>query len=180
MNAIAIFRAALIALALPFAANAQMVPANDRVRVEVQIVSDNDHKDIAKTSVDQITQNKTLTIKLSGKPKSPDTRVIKWTAYGRNVKSNSIQMLESGEFKLELATNGGQTVDTKRFASTYTPEHSVVSTSRSRSSGRSTPRAKRVEATGTKFAGYSVQVLDGGKVVGEKAEPENIGKPKQP
>ena len=93
MNAIAIFRAALIALALPFAANAQMVPANERVRVEVQIVSDNDHKDIAKTSVDQITQNKTLTIKLSGKPKSPDTRVIKWTAYGRNVKSNSCHNL---------------------------------------------------------------------------------------
>lgn len=167
---------ALIALTL--SVEAQMVPANDRVRVEVQIVSETDHKDLGKTNTDRVTQNKTLTIKLSGKPKIPETRVIKWTAYGRNLKSDNIQKIESGEFKLELAANGGQTVDTKRFASTYTPEHSVVSIDRNRNSGRSTPKAKRVEATGTKFSGYSVQVLDGGKVVGEKAEPENIGKPK--
>lgn len=180
MKPTTIYRTALIALALPCTATAQMVPANERVRVEVQIVSDNDRKDIAKTTVDHVTQNKTLTIKLGGKPKSPETRVIKWTAYGRSLKRNSIQMLETGEFKLELAANGGQTVDTKRFTSTYTPDHYEVSKIRSRGSGKSTPRAKKIEATGTKFAGYSVQVLDGGTVVGEKAEPESIGKPKQP
>ena len=169
---------ALIALALTLSVKAQMIPANDRIRVEVQVVSENDHKDLGKTNVDRVTQNKTLTIKLSGKPKSPETRVIKWTAYGRNLKSDNIQKLESGEFKLELADNRGQTVDTRRFTSTYTPEHSVISNKHNRGSGKSTPTAKRVEASGTKFAGYSVQVLDGGKIVGEKAEPENIGKSK--
>ena len=183
MNTIAIYRATLIALALPFTATAQMIPANDRVRVEVQIVSQSDHKELAKTTADQVTQHKTLNIVLNGKPKNPETRTIKWATYGRNMKSNNVQQLESGELKLGL-TNGRQTTESKRTTTTYTPMHTTVSTSRNsgrgRSSGRSTPKAKRVEATGTKFAGYSVQVLDGGKVVGEKADPENIGKPKQP
>lgn len=178
MKTFSILCAAFVALALPFTASAQMVPANDRVRVEVEIVSDNSHKDLGKTSVDQVTQNKSLTIKLTGKTKSPEARVAKWTAYGRNVKNNNIQPLETGEFKLDLSDSGKQSVDTRRFSSTYTPEHSVVSTTRGRSSGRSSARAKKVEASGVKFAGYSVQVLDGGKVVGERADPESIGKPK--
>lgn len=167
---------ALIALA-PLA-GAQMIPTNDRVRVEVSITTDTDHKNLAKTSTDQVTQNKALNIALTGKPKSPETRVIKWTAYGRNMKSNNVSAVESGEIKLDLV-NGRQTAESKRFSTTYTPEHSVVSNSRSRSRGsRSTPRAKKVEASGVKFAGYSVQVLDGGKVVGEASDPSNIGKPK--
>lgn len=165
---------ALIALALPFTASAEMVPSNDRVRVEVQIATQSDRKDLAKTSADQVTQYKTLSIVLSGKPKSPESRVIKWTAYGRNMKSNSVQPLDSGEIKLELV-NGRQTAESKRVTTTYTPDHFETSTSRSRSTGRSTPRAKKVEAAGTKFAGYSVQVMDGSSVVGEAIEPASIG-----
>lgn len=168
-------RVALVALTLAFTANAQMIPANDRVRVEVLVVSDNDHKDIGKTSADRVTQNRTFTIKLSGKQKSPETRKLKWTAYGRNLKTNAVQPVETGEFKLELAANGQQTVEAKRFSCSYTPEHSEIS--KSGKGTKSVARAKKVEATGVKYAGYRVQVLDGGTVVGESAEPENIGKP---
>lgn len=153
-----------------------MVSANDRVRVEVTTVTGSDHKDLGKTSTDRVTQHKTLNIALSGKPKNPETRVVRWTAYGRNMKSNNVTMLASGEIKLGLVNNR-QAAESKHVSTTYTPDHSVVSTRRSRS-GRSTPRAKKVEASGVKFAGYSVQVLDGGKVVGEASDPVGIGKPK--
>ena len=40
--------------------------------------------------------------------------------------------------------------------------------------GRSTSKAKKVEAVGTKFAGYGVVIKDGGKVVGEIFDPAGL------
>ena len=172
--------AAVLALALPLSAGAQMVPANDRVRVEVRVDTTSDHKELAKTTADTVTQHKTLNISLSGKAKSPETRVIKWTAYGRNMKSKDLTTLETGEIKLGFGPNGQQAAESKRVSTTYTPEHSVISKSSGRGrgssgGGRSTPRATKVAASGTKYVGYSVQVLDGGKVVGESSDPSGIG-----
>ena len=82
-----LLRRALLALALtlPLAANAQMVASNDRVRVVVSINSTNKMKDIKGASADTTTQNKTLSIVITGHPRSPESRVIKWAAYGRDL-----------------------------------------------------------------------------------------------
>ena len=178
MKTIPFLRAALIALALPLTTKAQIVPPNDRVRVEVRTASESDRKDIKGTSAATVTQYKTLTILLSGKPKAPETRVIKWTAYGRDAKDRDVSVIESGEIKLDLAANGQQTAESKRVVATHTPEHSAGSKSGSGGGGGGSKGSKKVEASGVKFAGYSVQVLDGTTVVGEAADPIGIGKPK--
>ena len=178
MKSIHLIRRALVALAfaLPLAASAQMASSNDRVRVVVSINSANQVKDIKGASADTVTQNKTLSIQVSGKPKSPETRVIKWAAYGRDLKNHNLSTLDSGEIKLSLSSsNGQQTAESKRIATTYTPEHSEVSkSSGGRSSSRSKPKAKKVAATGIRYVGYSVQVLDGRSVVGEASDPIGI------
>ena len=159
-----------------------MIASNDRVRVEVRMTSESDRKDLKNTTANTVTQHKALTILLSGKPKTPETRVIKWTAYGRDVKDRDVRPIESGEIKLDLTAHGQQTAESKRISTTFTPEHSESSKSGSGSgsgsSSRGSSRSKKVEASGVKFAGYSVQVLDGATVVGEAADPQGIGKPK--
>ena len=73
---------ALALFAAGSSASGQIVTGNELVRVEVRVASDQDRKDLKSTSADTITQHKTLTIALSGKPKTPETRTGKWTAYG--------------------------------------------------------------------------------------------------
>lgn len=162
-------------------ARAQMVASNDRVRVEGRLSTDTDHKDLKGTTEDTITQKKSITIQLSGKARSPETRVVKWTAYGRNLKTNDLTVLDSGKVKLDLNRSGAQVITTKTVSSTYTDDHAVVSKRGGRGKGvgggggrQKLPRAKKVEASGTKFAGYSVQVLDGAQVVGETSDPAGI------
>lgn len=166
--------AALALLLACGAASGQIVTGNELVRVEVRVASDQDRKDIKSSSADTLTQHKTLTIALSGKPKSPETRTGKWTAYGHSAKGHDYTVLESGEFKIEFSAQGRQEIESKKITTTYTPEHATVTRSKNSRSRTSTTRAKKVEATGTKFAGYGVVIKDGGKVVGEIFDPAGL------
>ncbi len=152
---------------------AQGVSGNDYVRIEVRVESDQHRKDIAKTTADTVTQFKTLNIALNGKARSSETRTGKWTAYGRSLKGSDITALESGEFKVDLAS-GSQKIESKKVSTTYTPEHATVSTSRGRSGGTSRTTAKKVAAEDTKFIGFGVVVKDGEKIVGEYYDPPGL------
>jgi len=110
-------------------ASAQTIPLNDRVRIEVRVQSRQDRKDIAQSTADTVTQHETLNIALSGKAKSPETRMGTWTVYGRSFKGNDIVVIESGEFKVDFS-GGVQKIESKQVSTTYTPMHSVVSKSR--------------------------------------------------
>lgn len=163
------------AIAIPSVGLGQTVQSNDRVRVEVRVITDTDHKDIKNATADTVTQKKELVILLSGKAKPNDTRVVKWAAYGRNLKSNDVMELDSGEAKIAFDSVGQQKVETRSISTTYTPSHSVVSRSSGRrGSNNNTSRSKRVEAEGKKFAGYIVRVMEGATVVGEASEPANL------
>jgi len=137
---------------------------NDRVRIEVRVLTDQERKEIKGSRADSVTQKKTLQIAVAGKPKSPETRTGKWTVYGRDVKSKSIAVIESGEFKLELPVAGQQKVDSKAASMTYTPEHAA-------GSGKG---SKKVEAEGIKYIGYGVVVKDGETVVSESYDPPGL------
>lgn len=165
---------ALACLLMAGSASAQLVTGNELVRIEVRVASEQDRKDLKNTSADTVTQYKTLHLTLSGKPQSPETRTGKWTAYGHSAKGHDYAVLESGEFKVDLSANGRQTVESKRISTTYTPEHSTVTRGRSTRGRGATMRAKKVEATGTKFAGYGVVITSGGKVVGETFDPPGL------
>ncbi len=150
---------------------AQMIAGSDAVRVEVRVQSDQHRKDIKGTSADTVEQSRSLFITLSGKARSPETRVGKWIAYARDVKTNDLAVLESGEFKVDLSA-GSQKVESKKIETTFTPDHSVVSTTGSSRSRRTT--AKKVEGEGKKFAGYIVTIKDGSTVVGQWADPPGL------
>jgi hypothetical protein len=71
--------ASAVALLLQFtgtAAVAQMVASNDRVRIEAKLTTDTDRKDLDGTTTDTVTQKKSIIIKLTGKAKTPETRVV--------------------------------------------------------------------------------------------------------
>lgn len=139
---------------------------NDRVRIDVSVKTDGTRKTLKGTGADTVTQSKTLQIAISGKSKSPETRTGTWTIYGCDLLSNSITAVESGDFKIELVGAAQQKIESRTFSSTYTPEHTVSSVKGGRR-GRSSVQIKKVEATGTKYIGYSVVVKDGAVVVGE-------------
>lgn len=163
--------AILVAVSVVFAPLASAQTANDLVRVEVRVQTDQERKDIKSTTVDTVTQHKSLFITISGKAKAPETRTGKWIAYGRDLKGRALDVLESGEFKVDLAS-GPQKIESKKVSTTYTPDHAVVSTSGSSRSRRTT--AKKVAAEGKKFAGYVVTVKDGDKIVGQWADPPGL------
>jgi hypothetical protein len=133
---------------------------NDRVRVEVRPHSEADRKNIKGASVDTKSQTYMLEIVITGKPKSPETRAVKWYIFGKDLKSNAITILESAEEPLNLTVRGEQKIETKKAESTSTPEH--------------VEKKKKVEAKGVRIVGHGVQVKDADIVVGESFSSETL------
>ena len=157
-----IFSTFCIALASLAICSAQTPSANDMVRAEVRLQSSTDRKDIKNSTTDTKTQHVALNITLSGKPKSPETRVVKWVIFGKNVNSNRVSILESDEVKLSLDARGQQLIETRSAVTKSTPDHTVVSRGQ-----RNRVSAKKVEGSGVKYFGFGVQVKDGAMVVGK-------------
>jgi hypothetical protein len=173
-------RASVIALAtlalLPIAVRAQS--ASDAVRVEVKVIQSSDRKDIPGSRADEKTQHVKLEVNLTGKPKDPETRVIKWAIFGKEMKGNSITTLESGEEKLALSDRGAQKFESKEASTTSTPEHAAAAGKGGKGAPGPAPKGggkggrpaplKKVEGSGAKYTGWGVQVRDGEKIVGEQ------------
>lgn len=119
-------------------------------------------------------QTVTLDITINGKPKDPEKRTIKWTAFGKDQKSGSVVTMESGEFPVNLSSGSMQKTTTKKLVTSYKEEHTQSS-----SSGGGRGRSRRIKFTkvpgeGVKYYGYGVQVMEGEAVVGEKFDPKSI------
>lgn len=120
-----------------------------------------------------VVQDVVLQITLRGKAVDPETRRVKWTAYGSDRKTGQIAAIETGEAALDLATKPGiQKLDAVRISTTSTPKHEVPKTS-GRGRGRRVTFT-RVDGSGLRYIGYGVQVLDGEKVVGETFDPSTL------
>lgn len=155
--------------------HAQMPSPAEMVSVEVRAVSDTDRKEIKGTSADTVTQHRTLEILLRGKPKTPETRVVKWVAFGRDLKDKDVSVLERGEFPLDLSDRGMQRMQSNKVSTTSTAAH-VVSKGRggNRNNKNANFRGSKVPASGTKYAGYGVQVREGNKILGEAYDPAGL------
>lgn len=119
-------------------------------------------------------QTVTLDITLNGKPEDPEKRTIKWTAYGKDQKTDSVVAMDSGEIPVNLSSGSTQKTTTKKLTTSYKEEHTQSS-----SSGGGRGRSRRVKFTkvpgeGVKYYGYGVQVMEGETVVGEKFDPKTI------
>jgi hypothetical protein len=162
---------AFTALALlPLTVTAQT--ATDMVRVEVRVKNTTDRKDIKGSSADEKTENVTLDVSLSGKPKSPESRVVKWVIFGKDVADKDVKPLESGEEKLALSATGQQKFESKTASTTSTPEHAQQQSKGGGGKGGGSkgkmPTSKKVAGSGAKYVGWGVQVKDGATIVGEQ------------
>jgi hypothetical protein len=147
---------------------AQPLPGSDRVRVQVKVQSETERKNLKGTHTDQITEHKTLVIRLTGKSKDPETRAVRWTVFGKDLVTNKMTTLGTEEITLALAADGSQTTTSKRISATHTPDH-ILSHGKKREGGK-------VAAEGVKYLGYAVQVRDGEKIVGEASDPPGVEK----
>jgi hypothetical protein len=143
--------------------------ANDYVRIDVRVEAKTDQKDIPNSTANTKTQHETVMIQLSGKPKSPESRTVKWYIFGKDVRSNAVKALESGEEALALSGSGQQVI-TKTATTTFTPDHTVVerpNNNNNNNNNNNRGNSRRVEGEGVKYVGYVVIVKDGNNIVGK-------------
>ncbi len=156
----------LAAAAFAFAPTAQAI---DKVSIEVQVHSENvapaTEAKPAKGPKLEHDESKTLEIKVTNtmREELKDLKV-KWTLFGDDLKDNSTAITESGDESASLAPNTSQTVKSK--TATYKGERAHSETSGGGGKGKKAT-AKRVPASGTRYAGWAVQVMQGNTLVGE-------------
>jgi hypothetical protein len=148
---------------------------NLTVSIEARVQSEQARKSIKGSSVDSVTQTKSLVFLLKGKPKEPETRVGKWKVYGRDLKDKELISIESGEFPLDLSQRT-QTVETKRFITSYTPAHTIAAAG---GAGGAAAAPKKKPAEGVKYVGFVLIVTDGSVVVGDYTEPRGFNPEKK-
>lgn len=153
-------------------AHAQIVTGNDYVRIEVRVQTGQDRKSEKGKREDTVTQQKTLSITLSGRARTPETRKGTWQTYGRDVKDNAIIPLESGTFDVDFS-KGQQKVESAQITTTYKPEQ-AGSAGKGGKGGGNKGGSKKAPAEGKKFAGYGVTVKDGDRIVGEFFDPVGL------
>ena len=147
------------------------------VRLDVSVHGGDSHARIQGSSAVKHDQKEELEINVSSVSKNlPSGLQLKWFMFGRDLKSNRVGVLRSGEAKVELGGRGSQVINSAKIEAKSTPEHSVVSRGRGRGgrTGGSRGSVKKVAATGDKYIGYGVQVLNGSKVVAETFYPPSL------
>jgi hypothetical protein len=165
-----------LSLSQPAHLSAQtIIDSNLTVSIEARVQSEQARKDIKGSSVDSVTQTKSLVFLLKGKPKEPETRVGKWKVYGRDLKDKQLISIESGEFPLDLSQRT-QTVETKRFITSYTPAHTIAAAG---GAGGAAAAPKKKPAEGVKYVGFVLTVTDGSVVVGDYTEPRGFNPEKK-
>lgn len=136
------------------------------VRLEVKVHGGDRHDQIRGSSAMKHDQHEELEITISSVSRNPPLGLqAKWFIFGRDLKSNRVNVIRSGEEKVALGRNGSQVLNSAKVEAVSVPEHSVVSRGRG---------GKKVEATGDKYIGYGVQVLAGDTVVSETYYPVGI------
>ncbi len=152
--------AALVSL-LP-AAHAQISP----IRVRVEQVAKSETEKFAKT------QKRSLKIFVSNSGKEPAELKAKYWFFGREAKGNDVVKLDEGEKPVSVKALGTEMVESATISATFEESHSA-------NYNKGKP-GKPTEATGEKILGFSVQILQGEKVVAEYSDPpsmkEQIGK----
>lgn len=152
-----------------FARTAFSQSVSDQVRLEIRTKMSSDRQDIQGSSADTKTQRVTISISLTGKMKTPESRVVHWVIYGKDLRTNAVTKIDSGEQPLALDSSGRQILESKPAETTSTPDHAVVSRGR-----RGKASVTKVDGSGVKYLGYGVVVKDGAVVVGQTFNPRHL------
>lgn len=135
--------------------------AMDDVRVEVRSKIAKEFDKIKNSTSSKTSQDVSISIVLFGRPKTPETRVVKWALFGKGIDNDRITILASDTVKLALDYKGQQTLESTQASVTYTPDHTVSKRARKKTT------LKQEEGSGVKYFGYGVVVVDGAAVVGK-------------
>jgi hypothetical protein len=160
------FCLALLALFFPTHARAESTPGGNLTRVQVTVQTEEERHNLKGTHTDRLTVHKTLQIRFSGKPRQPESRVVQWKIHGKNLATGKLEAIGHGEFPLKLTPDGIQTAASAKVTSIHTPDH-ILSHGKDRAGGK-------IAASGIKYAGYAIQVMDGTTVVGTASDPPGI------
>ena len=134
------------------------------VRVRTEQVNKTDEKAFAKS------QSRSLKVYVSNASKEMMDLKVKYFFFGRDVKTHEFVTVDQGEKPIQVKPLATEMVETSTAKTNFVENHLE-------GKGAS---AKKVEASGSKFVGHAVQVLQADKVVAESCEPasmkEQIGK----
>lgn len=141
-------------------------PGLDKVSVAVQVRTPGDAYDASKGRAD--TQVRALEILVTNRTREELTDLsVKWTLFGFDLKDDEPVVAESGEVKSTLAPMRAEKIETKSatFKSSAAGTQKAGGKGKGKSKGKGS--MKRVPASGTRYAGWGVQVFQNGTVVGE-------------
>ena len=122
-----------------------------------------------------ITQNHSLKIYVTNTSKDVSNVKVKHIFFGRNLKNHSVDKINEGEKEAQVKPLATEAVEVPMVSSTYTEEHFETGGGGAGGgkAGRGKP-GKKVEASGSRFVGYAVQVFQGEKMVAEAYEPASM------
>jgi len=141
--------------------------AIDKVAVTVQ-VHGAPHKDDNKNDAKE-SQGRILEIALSNQSREDLKNLkVKWTFFGFDLKDDEVVVSDAGTLKCSLPPNGTAALTSKAVEFDYTRKHAEKVGVKPNKLGKPTqPKAKQVAASGTRYAGWAVQVYQVDGAIGE-------------
>lgn len=140
--------------------------ASDSVRVEAKLSTDHDDP---KGEVDEVVKKK-LTVTLTGAPAlQAAVLTVVATFYADDLTADKL-VVEKEVQSTATLERGRAVVDLPEVVYRYTPTHGKITGSGRRS------KAKRIPASGNRYHGWAVQVLDGQRVLGQAFSNNSIQK----
>lgn len=136
----------LAILAFAPIARAQVSP----ISIRVEPVSSTDNEKFKKS------QTRTLKIHITNNSSQDRNGLrVKYWFFGKDVKDRDLAVLREGETKVDIKARATEMVESARAEATSVEAHG---------GGKG---KKKVEASGSKFVGHGVQVLEGDKLAAE-------------
>jgi len=122
-----------------------------------------------------ITQTHSLKVYVTNASKDAAEVKVKSILFGRDLKDHNIDKINEAEKEAQVKPLATETVEIPAATSTYTEEHyEMAAGAAGKAPGKNAKPGKKVEASGSRFVGYAVQVYQGEKLVAETYEPASM------
>ncbi|MBE2287682.1 MAG: hypothetical protein IAE77_29765 [Prosthecobacter sp.] len=146
-----------------------------KVQVQVHVESERGSKDSHDAKSPDESRARWLIVRVSNPtPTKLEGLTLQWTLYADDLKRGHDEIIpeKSGSETFSVDPSGHYTdVTTAKVSFEWTPQHSV------RISGGRRPKYKRVDESGHRYHGYTVQILQGGEVIGQATNDPKLLKP---
>lgn len=153
------FHTAIITMLAFFLASANAQHAPDKVHVAAKLSSD--HKDPKKSPKEIVEETMQLTL-INHTSDELNNATLKVIYYARDLEKDITVVQKSLEKHVSFKAREELQLSMPAVMFEFTPTHGVLVKGR-----RGRISSKRVPASGQRYSGYAVQILQDGKVIGE-------------